>query len=206
MRDKSKASGTKSEAPEATKEAEPLQKAKAFAIGLLRDIAVAVLIVAVIASIGYALTGTWRIAFAVESESMLPHIHVGDLVFVQAPSRTEIITKEEGKEVGYKSFGDYGDVIIYRPNGLSSVSPIIHRAIRWVEAGEPMWESGPPAPHAGYITKGDNNPTYDQALLKLEPVRPEWVIGVAKFRIPYVGYARLIFEFVFVPFCGELHG
>jgi hypothetical protein len=62
---------------------------------------------------------------------------------------------------------------------------------------EPMWEGGPIAPHAGYITKGDNiktNRQYDQYNLCTVPIREEWVIGVARYRIPYAGYVRLAFS------------
>ncbi len=61
-----------------------------------------------------------------------------------------------------------------------------------------MWADGPPAPHAGYITKGDNpgtNPLYDQQgdISYLQPVNKEWMIGVARFqRIPLLGYISLI--------------
>ncbi|OYT64944.1 hypothetical protein B6V00_05130 [ANME-1 cluster archaeon ex4572_4] len=80
--------------------------------------------------------------------------------------------------------------------GLYSATPIIHRAMFWVEAGEEM-PDGRPAPHAGYITKGDNNPGYDQPLLGVEPVKPEWVIAVPRARLPYLGYPSLILKKVF---------
>jgi len=66
-------------------------------------------------------------------------------------------------------------------------TPIMHRAISWVEKGEEM-TNGEPAPHEGYITRGDNNPSPDQSGLGIEPVRPEWVICVARLRIPYLGH------------------
>nr|QNO45460.1 hypothetical protein LDPHHAMN_00011 [Methanosarcinales archaeon ANME-2c ERB4]QNO46856.1 hypothetical protein OPEKEIOC_00013 [Methanosarcinales archaeon ANME-2c ERB4] len=47
-----------------------------------------------------------------------------------------------------------------------------------------MWDSGPIAPHAGYITKGDNEITdrqYDQYNRCTEPVREEWIDGVFAF-------------------------
>ncbi len=162
----------------------------------------ALLIVAAIILVAYAATGTWHIGFAVESGSMEPNMLIGDLIFVQAPNRTHITTLEEGKTLDYKSFENYGNVIIYRPNGASSATPIIHRAMKWVEEGELM-PGGKPAPHAGYITKGDHNPSYDQQSLQVvvdggravvEPVKPEWVIAVAKVRVPYLGYPSLILK------------
>ncbi|MEA1957692.1 MAG: signal peptidase I, partial [Euryarchaeota archaeon] len=153
----------------------------------------ALVIVAIIISVAYAATGTWHVGFAVESGSMKPNMQVGDLIFVQAPHRTNITTYETGEKLNYTSFEKYGDVIIYRRNGLSSETPIIHRAMYWVEKGEEM-PDGKPAPHAGYITKGDHNDGFDQPMLRVEPIRPEWVIAVAKVRIPYLGYPSLILK------------
>ncbi len=157
------------------------------------SLAEALLIVALLVSVAYAATGTWHVGFAVESGSMEPHMQVGDLILVQAPQRTTITTYEEGKSIEYTSFHDYGDVIIYRPNGRSSGSPIVHRAMDWVEKGEKM-PGGRPAPHAGYITKGDNNSGYDQPMLGVGPVKPEWIIAVARARVPYLGYPKLILK------------
>jgi signal peptidase len=77
------------------------------------------------------------------------------------------------------------------------VTPVIHRAIYFVEEGEQMWEGGPEAPHEGYITKGDNmktNSFYDQQgqISYLSPVKEEWIIGVARYKIPYIGHIRLL--------------
>jgi len=153
----------------------------------------ALVIVAIIISVAYAATGTWHVGFAVESGSMEPNMQVGDLIFVQAPHRTNITTYETGEKLNYTSFKKYGDVVIYLRNGLSSETPIIHRAMYWVEKGGEM-PDGKPAPHAGYITKGDNNPGYDQPMLGAEPVRPEWVIAVPRARVPYLGYPSLILK------------
>jgi len=135
------------------------------------------------------------VGFAVESGSMEPNMQVGDLIFVQAPHRTNITTYETGEKLNYTSFEKYGDVIIYLRNGLSSKTPIIHRAMYWVEKGEEM-PGGKPAPNAGYITKGDANPYPDQdpRLFGYDPVKPEWVVAVPKARIPYLGYPSLILK------------
>ena len=82
---------------------------------------------------------------------MIPNMNIGDLVVVVQKDRFgELQTWDDGKVSGYKKFGDYGDVIIYRPNGitdmwasvgllpLSKQHPIIHRAMTWTEAGEPV--------------------------------------------------------------------
>ncbi len=89
-------------------------------------------------------------------------------------------------------FNQYGDVIVYRPFGEAARTPVIHRAMYYVNESEPMWPGGPPAPHSGYITQGDNNFLYDQSsgISQNQPVKPEWIIGVAEIRIPYLGWLR----------------
>ena len=131
-------------------------------------------------------------ARTIESGSMEPNMHIGDLVFIRNVPSTGIATHEDGAISGYKTFGGYGNVIIYHKYGRTANVPIIHRAMYYMEAGEPMWEGGPIAPHSGYITKGDNNCVIDQYGLCTEPIREEWVIGVAYFRVPYIGYVRII--------------
>ena len=143
--------------------------------------------------------GLWTPMVAVESGSMEPHMQIGDIIFIKNIDRVDLVTHEEGKKTGYVSFKDYGDVILYRPYGQEGVTPIIHRAMYRVEAGEPMWEGGPIAPHSGYITKGDNtitNQHFDQEgqISYNEPIKDEWIIGTAQYRIPYLGYIRLFFS------------
>lgn len=143
--------------------------------------------------------GLWTPMVAVESGSMEPHMQIGDIIFIKNIDRVDLVTNEEGKKTEYMSFKDYGDVILYRPYGQEGVTPIIHRAMYRVEAGETMWEGGPIAPHSGYITKGDNNITnqhFDQEgqISYNEPIKDEWIIGTAQYRIPYLGYIRLFFS------------
>ena len=143
--------------------------------------------------------GLWTPMVVVESGSMEPHMQIGDIIFVKSIDRVKIITNEEGKKVGYESFKNYGDVILYRPYGLEGVTPIIHRAMYRVEAGESMWEGGPSAPYSGYITKGDNaitNKRFDQEgqISYDMPVKDKWIIGTAQYRIPYLGYIKLFFH------------
>ncbi|MGA9079577.1 MAG: S26 family signal peptidase, partial [Halobacteriota archaeon] len=54
-------------------------------LALLRDILVALLVVAIIISLVYAYSGTVTPLVAVESGSMEPHINIGDLVLVTRP-------------------------------------------------------------------------------------------------------------------------
>ncbi len=177
---------------------------------LIKDVLSTVLIVAVIIGLGIAITGTWPFMVAVQSGSMEPHLHIGDVVILVSPSRTSIVTWVEGKKLHYKSFGDYGDVIVYYPNGDKRFTPIIHRVIAWVNKGEriPILDhrtgklilSNVIAPCSGYITQGDHNPIPDQLAMidgeRILPVKNSWIVGVAKFRIPYIGYLRLIFNYI----------
>ncbi len=143
--------------------------------------------------------GLWTPMVVVESGSMEPHMQIGDIIFVKSIDRVNVTTNEEGKKSGYESFKNYGDVILYRPYGLEGVTPIIHRAMYRVETGEPMWLGGPSAPYSGYVTKGDNTVTnkhFDQEgqISYDMPVKDSWIIGTAKYRIPYLGYIKLFFH------------
>ncbi len=169
-----------------------------FLAGLLRDVLFVIAVVVVFSSVSQIALGLWTPMVAVESGSMIPHIQIGDIILVESADRKEVITYMEGKQSNYTSFDNYGDVILYRPYGREEVTPIIHRAMYYIEKGEPMWNGGPPAPHAGYITKGDNsktNPSFDQqgSISYLQPVKKEWVIGAARFtRVPILGCISLI--------------
>src|SRR5690554_3616202 len=100
------------------------------AVSLARDLLWVVAVVGGIALALYLIAGTWPAVVTIESESMVPNMNVGDLVLVVQKDRYgEFQTWVEGSQSGYVSFGDYGDVIVYRPNGATHVHPIIHRAI-----------------------------------------------------------------------------
>ena len=107
----------------------------------VRDIAIAVTIVVVILAAIYAYTGVWPPLVVVESGSMqhsettsyIGVIDTGDLVFVKAaPARSDVVTYVQGRATGYQTYGDYGDVIIFRVAYDPSATPIIHRAIMYV--------------------------------------------------------------------------
>lgn len=176
-------------------------------ISLVRDILSVIIIVAVIGGVLFGVSGTWPAIVAVESGSMVPNMNVGDLIFVVEENRFgPLMTSIEAEAAGVKSFNGYGDVIIYQPNGNSQVTPIIHRALTEINASsaEEMGFTGDAA-HAGYITKGDHNPTIDQNFFfpnfreKTQPVKEEWIVGKALFSIPLVGYLPLhIWEFAIV--------
>jgi signal peptidase len=42
----------------------------------------------------------------------------------------------EGKRIGHETYSEWGDVLIYRKNGYSDITPVIHRAIVWLEYNE----------------------------------------------------------------------
>ncbi|WP_230742167.1 S26 family signal peptidase [Methanooceanicella nereidis] len=169
-----------------------------FWISLFRDVLYAFALVSVLAIALYAYAGVWPPLVSVEGTSMYPNMQNGDLIVVQGLNKMDIVTNEIGKQNGYKMFGDYGDVIVYRPFGRSDVTPVIHRAMYWTNASEVMWDGGVQAPAEGYITQGDNNFLYDQCsgICPNTPVKDEWILGVAKYRIPYLGYIRGLLGFI----------
>lgn len=174
-----------------------------WAVSLARDLLWIVTVVGGIALALFLICGTWPAVVTIESRSMVPHMNVGDLVIVVQKDRYGVFeTWSEGKKSGRLVFGEYGDVIIYKPNGLTSIHPIIHRAVLFVEK-EPVTEikgikllGNYTPPHPGYLTWGDNNPRPDQGLNYpgigiIEPVKDEWVIGKALFSVPLAGYLPL---------------
>lgn len=229
--------------------------------GFVKDLIFVAVVVGTISLLSQLILGVWTPMVAVESGSMVPNLNIGDIIVVQGASRTAVIPWEEAEGTGYKAFNLPGDVILYRPYGKETLNlldqikmllgrppsadkatPIIHRALSYVDEGEPMWEGGPAAPFSGYITKGDHNEVIDQqagnifgianesyirehqneiievgkdsiyldkntglVIYKLDndtyvgegisyltPVKEDWVIGVARARIPLVGYVRLL--------------
>jgi signal peptidase I len=122
-----------------------------WAVSLARDLLWVLAVVGSIALALFLICGTWPAVVTIESGSMIPHMNIGDLVVVVDKDRFGTLqTWDDGKISGYKKFEDYGDVIIYRPNGytdmwaqvgllpLSGQHPIIHRAMTWEEAGGPV--------------------------------------------------------------------
>ncbi|WP_155120657.1 S26 family signal peptidase [Haloprofundus marisrubri] len=181
----------------------------------VREVLSSAAIVLAIGLLLFGVAGVWPPMVAVESGSMEPHMERGDLIFITEPGRfapdagddSGVVTYAEGQEADYRSLGSYGSVVVY-DNPNSAGPPIIHRAMFRVEAGENWYEKANPdymsadnceelefcpAPYDAYITKGDNNPTYDQTSTISAPVREQWVTGVARVRIPYLGWIRLAF-------------
>lgn len=109
----------------------------------LRDAGVALVFVVTMLLAMYAYTGLWPPLVVVESSSMMQTedntskigvIDTGDLVLVKdIDASGDVVTYLEGVHTGYSTYGDYGDVIIYKINGDDSRTPIIHRAIAFLE-------------------------------------------------------------------------
>ncbi len=162
-----------------------------------------------------ATMGVWPPAYTVISGSMAPNIEQTDVVVVMEEhrvtppgSRSGVVSARAGRNQSYRSLGASGDVLVFQPNGSDAAIPVLHRARFWVEKGENWYgKANPaylaradncaelrncPAPHAGFITKGDANGYYDQAVTISEPVRPGWILGVAVTRIPGAGKIKQV--------------
>lgn len=109
----------------------------------LIDIAVAVAIVASLLIGMFIYTGIWPPLVVVESKSMqhsadessIGTIDTGDLVLVKKVNdKFDVTTYIEGIQNGHRSYGGYGDVIIYKPGGSDDRTPIIHRAVIYLVA------------------------------------------------------------------------
>ena len=186
----------------------------------VRDLTTSVLAVMLLGVYIFMISGVWPPMVAIESGSMEPNMEVNDIVFVmdsdrfqpaEAAAESGVVTAETGAETGYSNYGGYGDVIVFAPDGNEDRTPVIHRAMFWVEEGENWFERADEefvngadsceeigaceAPHDGFITKGDANSAYDQAGNgNMEPVKPEWVVGTAEVRVPRLGWLRLRFQ------------
>ena len=122
---------------ESDDEARP--KLKQYLLSLARDIIIAVIVMAIVIGSLWGYTGNWPPMVVIESNSMMHGddsnigtIDTGDLVLVKSiDNRKDITTYAEGIKSGYKTYGTYGDVIIFRKNGLDD-TPVIHRAVVWI--------------------------------------------------------------------------
>ena len=208
-------------------------------VALFRDVLVALLAVLIILTALWAYTGQWFAApmVAIESGSMehpnppfgrLGTIDAGDMVLVQKVSKVSDIIPHGGPDRGaeaqhgWQTYGNYGDVVIYKPMNRTDESQIIHRAMCWVNVsrynGQYVYtipdfgiynktemkipelfgnnESIDPGwTHSGLITKGDHNPICDQiSNICPQPVELSWISGKARGEIPWIGTINLFFE------------
>jgi signal peptidase I len=100
-------------------------------------VALAIVILLVVSL--FAFTQNWPPVYVVESESMqhgysdvLGVINTGDLVLAQKVANSTIQPYVVAQQTGYSTYGEYGDVLLYYPDGNVG-TPIIHRAILFLE-------------------------------------------------------------------------
>ena len=114
------------------------EKIKGSAKQLGIDVVIALVIVGVVMGGLYLYSGIWPPLVVVESRSMqhsnsdsyVGVIDTGDLVVVRKPaSLDEITTYVKGRNTGYSTYGEFGDVVVYRKYGSTTETPVIHRAI-----------------------------------------------------------------------------
>ena len=211
-------------------------------VSIARDVIFALLFVFIILISLWAYTGQWFNAqpmVAVESNSMMHldepfgrigTIDSGDMVLLVKIEGKEDIVPRGNDFKGARAeqnpdnyhYGDYGDVIVYRPYGNPEETQIIHRAICWVEYNEVyntytvedydiynqttinipevgLYNYRSDNPHSGYITKGDNvttNKEADQTSSSIcdEPIKLEWISGKARGELPWIGIINLLFN------------
>jgi len=210
-----------------------------------KDIGIAIGSVIIVFLLMFAYSGNWPPMVVIESGSMehddnplyeeprythLGTIDTGDLVIVKEAEKDDIVTYLQGKKTDYKKYGDYGDVIVYYKNGIREkdglpVTPVIHRAMAWVEVVDKenktyyipeidtyfngkieLAEIGlgggahiKDLENSGYITKGDSNGNphpdqlthFDISGNVVQPVDPDWVVGIARGELPWFGLIKL---------------
>lgn len=196
---------------------------------LAKDLAVAFGVVAGIVLVVFAVTGSWPPVVVVESGSMMHAdagfgrvgtVDPGDLVFVVAADDAgDIVGHAEARgrgDGGPRTYGAFGDVIIFRAGDRT---PIIHRAMAWVDVTEAaggqrrytveaygihdarsvtipeLGLSDYRPERAGFLTKGDNNRAADQAQGTggaTQPVTVSEVVGVARGEVPWFGVIKLM--------------
>jgi signal peptidase I len=101
-------------------------------------VALAILVLLIVAL--YAYTQNWPPVYVIESDSMqhgsndvVGLINTGDLVLAQKVPTSQIVPYMQGLQTGYSTYGEYGDVLLYYPNGDTTSTPIIHRALLYLE-------------------------------------------------------------------------
>ncbi len=101
---------------------------------------VALAILAILLVSLFAYTANWPPVYVVESNSMqhgsgdhVGYLNAGDIVLAQRVSQSTIVPYVQGWQTGFMTYGEYGDVLLYYPDGSSKTTPIIHRAIIYLQ-------------------------------------------------------------------------
>ena len=101
---------------------------------------VALAILAVLLVSLFAYTSNWPPVYVVESNSMqhgagdhIGYLNAGDIVLAQKASFGSIETYVDARPTGFTTYGLLGDVILYYPNGTTSTTPVVHRAIVYLQ-------------------------------------------------------------------------
>ena len=140
-------------------------------LSLLRDVFVALAFVFIIIGSLWIYTGQWFATpmVAIESGSMMhrdePYgrygtIDAGDMVLlVKVDSLDDIVPLAEKDDNNYY-YGNYGDVIVYQPLGDEHETPIIHRAMCWVEVEFVNGQKTYTIEEYGIINHPANQPLY----------------------------------------------
>ncbi|MCU0861373.1 MAG: S26 family signal peptidase [Methanomassiliicoccales archaeon] len=140
----------------------------------LKGLIVAVVIVLAFIGALWLYAGVWPPLVVVESNSMqhsdtrsyIGVIDTGDLVILkQVGSSSEVRPYLESYPSGYSTYSELGDVIVYRPLGSDTRTPIIHRAVCRVEYNSTGGGFDVPAlrsiPADMWTVKGDARTWYD---------------------------------------------
>lgn len=176
---------------------------------VVKSVKVVAIVVGVVGLV-VILTGFTSPFMYVSTGSMEPNINVGDMIVLANYDESTLISdanitpaNEAGE--GDRSLGEKGDVIVFHSE--KEAHPVVHRVHGDVAEGENWVDdvdsaylpentscstvSACPAPNEGYITAGDDNPAYDQ-LHDEPPVQSDQIIATAEYRIPDVGFVRLV--------------
>ncbi len=120
----------------------PFEKEDLLSIG--RDVLISLVIIGIILSSLYVFSGRWPPLVVIESGSMSHNqqqssigvIDPGDIVIVRECDKEDIVTYVEGRQTDHRKYGQYGDVIVFEPDGEKGRTPIIHRPVLYLELNE----------------------------------------------------------------------